>query len=90
MTKGLAITRLFGLLPAIFVLFCTNTASAAEPGQSCVALGAQWMGFDEETGLGNDWGCSAGVCLHMAERWALEVAGFGLDPDNIELLAFLF
>ena len=90
MTKGLAITRLFGLMPAIFVLFCTNTASAAEPGESYVAPGAQWMDFEEETGLGNDWGFSAGVCLQIAERWALEMAGFDPDPDNTELLAFLF
>ena len=82
MTEGLAITRLFGLIPAVFVLVCTSTASAAELGQLYVAPGAQWMDFDEETGLGNDWGFSAGVGLQIAERWALEVAGFDLDPDN--------
>ena len=82
MTKGLAETRLLGLIPAIFVLVCSNTASAAEPGQFYIAPGAQWMDFDEETGLGNDWGFSAGVGLQIAERWALEVAGFDLDPDN--------
>jgi len=82
MTKVVAITRLFGLIPALFVLVCANTASAAEPGQFYVAPGAQWMDFDEETGLGNDRGFSAGVGLQIAERWALEVAGFDLDPDN--------
>lgn len=82
MTKGLAMARLSGLIPAIFLLLGTNAVSAAEPGTFYVAPGAQWMDFDEETGLGTDWGFSMGVGLQIAERWALEVGGFDLDPEN--------
>ena len=82
MTRIASVARKLGLTTTIISLFAINMAVAAEPGQFYFAPGAQWMDFDEETGLGNDWGFSAGLGLQITERWAVELAGFDLDPDN--------
>ena len=67
------------------VLISTLATSAAvfsEPGEFYLVPGVQWMDFDEEAGLDNDWGFSAGLGFQMTERLRAELSTFDLDPDS--------
>lgn len=67
------------------VLFSTLATSAAvfsEPGEFYLVPGVQWMDFDEEAGLNNDWGFSAGLGFQMTERLRAELSTFDMDPDS--------
>ena len=56
--------------------------AAADTGQFYIAPGVQWMDFDEEVFLDNDWGFSAGLGYQFAERWSVELGTFDLDPQS--------
>jgi len=71
---------LLTLLTAALAVSTTTTASAAE-GQWYVAPGAQWMDFDDVTGLDDSWGFFAGVGFQFSERWAAEFSSFEMDAD---------
>ncbi len=67
------------------VLISTLATSAAvfsEPGEFYLVPGVQRMYFDEEAGLDNDWGFSAGLGFQMTERLRAELSTFDLDPES--------
>lgn len=67
------------------VLISTLATSAAvfsEPGEFYLVPGVKRMYFDEEAGLDNDWGFSAGLGFQMTERLRAELSTFDLDPES--------
>ncbi len=66
---------------ALIISLGASLSSHAEPGEFYLVPGVQWMDFDEEVGLGNDWGFSAGLGFQFTERLAAELSTFDLDPD---------
>lgn len=71
-------------LIAIFTaaLLALSPVQAAE-GQWYLAPGAQYMNFDNYTGLDKEWGFSLGLGYQFSERWAAEFSSFDMDADVI-------
>lgn len=66
---------------ALIISLGVSLTIHAEPGEFYLVPGLQWMDFDEEVNLGNDWGFSAGLGFQFTERLAAELSTFDLDPE---------
>lgn len=61
-------------------LLALPPVQAAE-GQWYLAPGAQYMDFNDYTGLEESWGFSLGLGFQFTERWAAELNSFDMDAD---------
>ncbi len=64
-------------------LLAQPSLQAAEEGQWYLAPGAQWMDFDDYTGLDESWGFFAGLGFQLTQRWALELNTVEMDADVV-------
>lgn len=55
----------------------------AAEGQWYLAPGAQYMDFDDYTGLDESWGFALGLGFQFSERWAAEFSTFDMDADVV-------
>ena len=69
------------LVVAFSLLLVVPAAQAAE-GQWYIAPGAQWMDFNDDTGLDESWGFFAGLGFQLTERVSLELSSFEMDADS--------
>ncbi len=69
------------LVVAFSLLLALPAAQAAE-GQWYIAPGAQWMDFNDDTGLDESWGFFAGLGFQLTERVSLELSSFEMDADT--------
>lgn len=74
--------KLAKLIP-VLVLSAGLAAQAgfADEGQFYIAPGAQWMDFDESTGLKEDTGYFIGFGYDFTNRLSAELSMFDLDPE---------
>ena len=70
--------RTFALISTLVI----SAATFAEPGEFYLVPGIQWMEFDEEIGLENDWGFSAGLGFQLTEKLRAELSTFDIDADS--------
>lgn len=69
-------------LVALISAFLSAPAVQAAEGQWYIAPGAQYMGFNNATGLDESWGFFAGLGFQLTDDVSLEVSTFELDADT--------